>query len=122
MKKNKLSINVKKFFRNGAWVFLIAMAIESFSFKMPYLKVLGTYFIITSFMFFPWLDKLFNLININFSNKNKWFLVLINVLIAAYLIKPEETSYYKCILPISLMILVWIMTIYYLKRRSSKSK
>ena len=55
--------NIKNIFKNGAWVLLLALSIESYTFKRPYLVVLGTYFLITSFIFFPWLDKLLELIN-----------------------------------------------------------
>lgn len=118
MKKGSLSMNVKIFLKNGAWIFLIAMSIESFTFKIPYLVVLGVYFMITSFIFFPWLDKICNLIGIKLNIKNKWFIGVVNLFIAAYLINPKEASYYKCILPIVLMILTWIITIFYSKQKN----
>ena len=114
--------NIKNIFRNGAWVFLLALSIESYTFKRPYLVVLGTYFLITSFIFFPWLDKLLELINVKLSGKNKLFLIFINLFLAAYLITPEETNYLRCILPISLMIITWIGVIIYRKLKESSKK
>lgn len=105
-------------FSNGAFVFILALGIEALTFKIPYCIVLGVFLILTSFIFFPWLDNICNLIGIKLSSKNKWFIVIINLFIAAYLIKPEETNYYKCILPVILMIITWIMTVVYkLKKR-----
>ena len=52
---------------------------------------------------FPWLDKMCNKIGVKLSVRNKWFIGVVNLFIAAYLINPEEVSYYKCILPIVLM-------------------
>jgi len=113
LKKNSFSKSIKRVFSNGAFVFILALAVEALTFKIPYCIVLGTFLILTSFIFFPWLDKLCDLINIRINGKNKCFIILVNLFIAAYLIKPEETNYYKCILPVVLMIITWIITVVY---------
>lgn len=113
-------MKIKRILRNGTWLFFIAMGIQALTFKNPYVTVLGAYFLITSFIFFPWLDKTLNLIGIKLSSKNKWFLIVINLFVSAYLIKPDETNFYKCILPIAIMILMWVMTIFWVKRKLNK--
>lgn len=113
-------MNVSKILRNMTWVFLTAMAIQAFFFKIPYCIVIGSFLILTSLLFFPWLDKICNSLNIKMSGKNKWFIGILNLFIAAYLITPEEASYYKCALPITLMILVWVITIIYLRYKIKK--
>lgn len=114
--KNNFS-RVKTALKNGAFVFIFFLGIEAFRFKIPYYIVMGMLLILTSLLFFPWLDKIFNLIGIKLNIKNKWFIGVVNLFIAAYLINPKEVSYYKCILPIVLMILTWIITIFYSKRK-----
>ncbi len=114
--KNKLTFlnNIKMALKNGAWVLLTALGIKSLTYKIPYLVVLGVMLILVGFIFFPWLDKL----GIKLSSGNKWFVAVCNIFISAYLISPEEESYYKCILPIVLMILVWLITIFYANRKN----
>ena len=103
--KNNFS-RVKTALKNGAFVFIFLLGIEAFTFKIPYCIVMGMLLILTSLLFFPWLDKICNMINVKLSIKNKWFIGIVNLFIAAYLINPEETDYYKCILPIILMTFV----------------
>lgn len=116
-KKYSFKDGVKRALKNGAWVFLTAMGIESFTFKIPYCIVLGAFLISASFLFFPWLDKLLSLIKVKLNSKNKWFIIVISFFIAAWTIKLEEVSYYKCILPITLMLLLWIGMVFYKKVR-----
>lgn len=118
--KNNFWININKSLKNGAFVFIFLLGIESFKFKIPYCIVMGTFLILTSLLFFPWLDKICNIISAKLSSKDKWVIAILNLFLAAYLIKPEETSYYKCILPICLMIFVWVIVIIYRTLKSKK--
>lgn len=115
MKNKSLFNNIKKTIKNGLWIFLTAMAVEAFTFRIPYCIVLGIFLLFTSFLFFPWLDKLLNIIKIKLTNKNKLFIFSSNFLVAAYLIKPDDMNYYKCIIPILLMITMWVLVILYIK-------
>lgn len=117
-KKRNLSV----FFKNGAWAFLSILGIYSFTFKLPYFIVLGFFLISTGFIFFPWLDNLLGLINVHFTGKNKWFIFIASLFLAAYLITPEETNYVRCILPIALTIILWIGVIIYRKLKESSKK
>lgn len=114
--------SLKKIFSNGAWVLLTALGLESFTFKEPYTIVLGFFLISTGFIFFPWLDNLTCLFKVKLSTKNKWFIFIISLFLSAYLIKPEEIDYAKCILPISLIIILWIGIIIYRKIKESSKK
>lgn len=118
LKKKSLSVNLKRIFGNGAFVFILALGVEALTFKNPYCMVLGTFLVLTSFIFFPWLDKVCTLIGFKMRGKNKCFIVIVNLFITAYLIKPQETNYYKCILPIVLMIITWVITIIYEVKKS----
>lgn len=126
--KNNFKKNFKKFLnstkrilKNGVCVFIFLLGIEAFTFKIPYCIVLGVFLVLISLLFFPWLDKILDMIKFKLSTKNKWFIGITIFLIAAYLITPEETSYYMCILPIFLMILVWVITLCYVKRKRDKN-
>lgn len=122
--KNKL-INVlkkiKKSLNNFIWGFSILLAIQSISFKMPYGIVIGAMVLLNSFIFFPWQDKIFFKLKIKLSKLNKFFIIFMNLNISALSIEIDETSYYKCIIPIILMLLVWILLIIHLiRKRNSK--
>lgn len=103
-KKKKLkTFNVKKdikrVLKNGAFLMLLALAVEAFTFKEPYSIVTGLFLLSFSFVFFPFLDKLLSLMKIEFNFSNKLFIVITSLVIAAYSIKPEEDNFLKCILP-----------------------
>ena len=118
MNNNNILTSIKRSLKNGAFVFIFLLGLEAFTFKIPYCVVMGTLLVLLSLLFFPWLDKMCNMLGVKLSVRNKWFIGIVNLFIAAYLINPEEVSYYKCILPIVLMILVWVITIFYSKRKS----
>ena len=122
--KNKI-INllkkIKKILGTFLWVFLILLSIESFTFKIPYGIVVGFMLLLISFLFFPWQNKLFLKWNIKLSKLNKLFIFILCINICAFSIKITEKSYFKCILPIILMILTWILMIIYKKIRKVKN-
>ena len=97
------------------------MGIQSFFIKGPYMVVLGSMLILTSILFFPYLDIVMNLIKVVLTKMQKTFIGLTNFIIAAYSMEVDETKYVKCILPIVLMIIVWIGTIVYSKLKSKRS-
>ena len=117
-KHNRLSST----FKNGAWVFLNIFGVYTFIYKLPYFIVLGFFIISTGFIFFPWLDNLVGLFKTSITTKNKWFIFIISLFLAAYLITPEETNYVRCILPIGLTIILWIGVIIYRKLKESSKK
>ena len=117
----KVLVYIKKVLQNGMFIFLLLLGIKSFFMKDPYIIVLGSMIILTSILFLPCLDKVLNLIKVKLTRIQKIFIGLTNFIIAAYLIDIEETSYYKCIFPIVLMIVVWIVTIVYSKHKNKKS-
>ena len=112
---------MKKVLQNGFFIFLFLMGIQSFFIKGPYMVVLGSMLILTSILFFPYLDKVTNLIKVVLTKTQKIFIGLTNFIIAAYSMEVDETKYVKCILPIVLMIIVWIGTIVYSKLKSKRS-
>lgn len=122
MKKEKIKRNVSRTFKNGAWVFFTLLGIESFTFKDPYAIVLGFFLISVGFIFFPWLDNLTGLLKSKLTPENKWFIFIVSLFLSAYLINPEETNYVRCILPISLIIILWIGVIIYRKMKESSKK
>lgn len=116
--KNKLINILKKIknsLRNFMWVFSVLLAFQSISYKIPYGIVIGAMLLLNSFIFLPWQDKIFFKFKIKLSMLNKFFIIFMNLNICALSIKINETSYYKCILPIILMLLMWILLIMYLK-------
>ncbi len=116
--KNRLLLS----FKSGAWIVLTLLGIESFTFKTPYLIVLGFFLVSTGFIFFPWLDNLVGLFKTSITTKNKWFIFIVSLFLSAYLITPEEESYVRCILPIGLIIILWIGVIIYRKLKESSKK
>lgn len=112
---------MKKVLQNGVFIFLFLMGIQSFFIKGPYMVVLGSMLILTSILFFPYLDIVMNLIKVVLTKMQKTFIGLTNFIIAAYSMEVDETKYVKCILPIVLMIIVWIGTIVYSKLKSKRS-
>lgn len=116
----KLLKKIKKSFSTFFWIILILLAIESFTFKIPYAIVIGIMLLLMSFLFFPWQDKLFLKWKIELSKLNKLFIFILCINICAFSIKITEKSYYKCILPIILMILAWVLVIIYKKRKKVK--
>ena len=116
--KNRLLLS----FKSGAWIVLTLLGIESFTFKTPYLIVLGFFLVSTGFIFFPWLDNLVSLFKTSITTKNKWFIFIVSLFLSAYLITPEEESYVRCILPIGLIIILWIGVIIYRKLKESSKK
>lgn len=116
--KNRLLLS----FKSGAWIVLTLLGIESFTFKTPYLIVLGFFLVSTGFIFFPWLDNLVGLFKTSITTKNKWFIFIVSLFLSAYLITPEEESYVRCILLIGLIIILWIGVIIYRKLKESSKK
>lgn len=117
MKKKKY-FDIKRILKNGAWVFLTLMGIQSFFFKTPYAITVGMMLILISLLFCIFLDKIFNRINVNLTKKQKWFIGITNFLVAAYAVKPYETNYYKCIISFMFMIMFWCITIIYSKHKN----
>ncbi len=118
-KKELKTFNVKKdikrALKNGAFIMLLALAVETFTFKEPYSIVTGLFLLSFAFVFFPFLDKLLSLMKIEFNFINKLFIVIASLVIAAYSISPEEDNFLKCILPGLEMLLTWIVTMIYKK-------
>ena len=103
-KKKKLKTfnfkkDIKRALKNGAFIMLLALAVEAFTFKEPYSIVTGLFLLSFSFVFFPFLDKLLSLMKIEFNFANKLFIVITSLVIAAYSIKPEEEKILKSNLP-----------------------
>jgi len=121
IKENKKR-SIASSFKNSAWVFFTLLGIQSLAFKEPYAIVLGFFLISTGFIFFPWLDNLTNLFRVKLTTKNKWFIFIVSLFLSAYLINPEEVSYLKCILPICLIVILWILVIVYRKIKESSKK
>lgn len=122
MIKEKKKRGLSRTFKNGAWVFLTLLGFESFTFKEPYAIVLGFFLISTGFIFFPRLDNLTGLFKVKLTTKNKLFIFILSLFLSAYLINPEETNYIRCILLISLIIILWISVIIYRKIKESSKK
>ena len=123
-KKELKTFNVKKdikrALKNGAFIMLLALAVEAFTFKEPYSIVTGLFLLSFAFVFFPFLDKLLSLMKIEFNFINKLFIVIASLIIAAYSISPEEDNFIKCILPGLEMLLTWIVTMIYKKIKCNK--
>lgn len=113
--------DIKKGFVSSIWLLLTLMGITAFTMKEPYFIVLGVMLISIGFLFFPWLDKLTSILKVNLNKSNKFFIAGINFLIAAYFIKTDETNYFKCIIPGSLMILTWVLVIGYKIKITNKN-
>lgn len=113
--------DIKRALKNGAFIFLLALSIEAFTFKEPYAVVTGLFLLNFAFVFFPFLDKLLSLMKIEFNFRNKLFIILASLIIAAYSINPEETNFLKCILPGLEMLLSWIITMIYVKIKNIKA-
>lgn len=123
-KKELKTFNVKKdikrALKNGAFIILLALAVEAFTFKEPYSIVTGLFLLSFSFVFFSVSCKLLSLMRIEFNFVNKLFIVIASLVIAAYSIKPEEDNFLKCILPGLEIILTWIVTMIYKKIKCNK--
>lgn len=113
--------DIKRALKNGAFIFLLALSIEAFTFKEPYAIVTGLFLLSFAFVFFPFLDKLLSLMKIKFNFRNKLFIILVSLIIAAYSISPKETNFLKCILPGLEMLLSWIVTMIYVKIKNIKA-
>ena len=112
---------MKKVLQNGVFIFLFLMGIQSFFIKGPYMVVLGSMLILTSILFFPYIDKVMNLIKVVLTKMQKTFIGLINFIIVTYSMAVDETKYVKYILQIVVMMIVWIGTIVYSKLKSKRS-
>ena len=112
--------SLKKAFYNASWLFFISMGIESFVIGIPYTISIGFMFVFYSLFVFPWRDKIYKLLKIDLTKKQKWFIVFGIFFITAYLIKPEETNYLWCILSLILMFMVYVLVILYSKKKSKK--
>lgn len=115
---NKLAKSIGKSIKNCAWFFSFSIGVYAFTFKIPYCVVLGVMLLSISFIFFPWQDKILSRYNIKLGLSNKIFIIISNIVVAAYSINPEEKSYYRCILPIAIFILIWLLIILFKKRKN----
>ena len=118
LKNNK---NKNKFIKLVFWLVSLVFAIQAFSFKIPYCIVIGFMSLSIGFTIFPFLDDITDKFDVIFSKKNKFFIIGMSFLITAYSLKPDEKNYFRCILPVCLMILVWISTLIY-KRKTDERK
>ena len=108
------------FFKKSTCIILIGLSVQSFLFKMPYFIVLGVMLLSVSLTLSSWFNKILLSRSINLSILNKIFIIIGNILIAAYSLEPYEKNYFKCIIPILLIFLSWILTITYVKNKSKK--
>ena len=118
--KYNLKKSLKKALYNATWLFFISMMVESFIIGIPYTISIGFMFVFYSLFVFPWRDKIYKLLKIDLTKKQKWFIVFGIFFITAYLIKPEETNYLWCILSLILMFMVYVLVILYSKKKSKK--
>ena len=112
--------SLKKAFYNATWLFFISMAIESFIIGIPYSVNIGLMFIFYSLFVFPWRNKIYKLLNIKLTKKQKLFIVFGIFFITAYLIRPDEKSYLWCIVSFALMSLLSVIVIFYSKKKNEK--
>ena len=122
MKKviKKLGKKGYSFFKKSTCIILIGLSVQSFLFKMPYFIVLGVMLLSVRLTLSSWFNKILLSRSINLSILNKIFIIIGNILIAAYSLEPYEKNYFKCIIPILLIFLSWILTITYVKNKSKK--
>lgn len=122
MKKviKKLGKKGYSFLKKSTCIILIGLSVQSFLFKMPYFIVLGIMLLSVSLTLSSWFNKILLSHNINLSILNKIFIIIGNILIAAYSLVPYEKNYFKCIIPILLIFLSWILTITYVKNKCKK--
>ena len=114
----KVLIFIKKILQNTMFLFLFCMGIDSFTFKGPYFIILGVMLILLSFLFFTYLDNILSHFKIKLTKWQKTFIGVVNFLIATYSVNYTEINYFKCILPIIMMIVVFLLTIIYSNRKS----
>lgn len=61
----KILCRTKKTLKNAIWLFLMAMSIWAFTFKLPYPVAIGIMFFMMSFIFFPFEEKIIKYTNIS---------------------------------------------------------
>lgn len=114
---SKLMVSLRKPIVKGFWIFSLLLSIQSFTYKLPYFIVLGIMLLLISILTNPWLNKILSIFNIKLTLKQKWFIGLSNFLTAAYSVKPSEKEFYRVIISALIMIMFWIVTIIYSKKK-----
>lgn len=108
--------NFRNYIRNFFWIISLPLAVEAFLYKIPYFIVLGFLLLSYFVLLCPYLNRITGRINILLTCKQKWFIGVITFIIAAYSIDPNVKEYYRSIISIILILLVWISTIIYSKK------
>ena len=95
MKKviKKLGKKGYSFFKKSTCIILIGLSVQSFLFKMPYFIVLGVMLLSVSLTLSSWFNKILLSRSINLSILNKIFIIIGNILIAAYSLEPYEKNF-----------------------------
>ena len=104
----------KLIFKITAIVLLLLMAIESFLVANPYSITVGIMLLLTSILFIPNLEK-----KVNIPLKGKIFIFITNFFTTAYTVKIEDTNYFKCVIATVIMLVFWLITIIYFKRKEN---
>ncbi len=115
---SKLLTNFRRSFSKFFWVIILIFGIQSITALTPYSIVFGIMSILLAILTNPWFDKVVNKLKISLTKKQKWFIGASNFLTAAYSIKLSETNYYRCIISSVIMLLFWVITVIYSKKKS----
>lgn len=115
---SKFLTSFRRSFSKFFWVIILIFGIQSITALTPYSIVFGIMSILLAILTNPWFDKVVNKLKISLTKKQKWFIGASNFLTAAYSVKLTETNYYRCIISFVIMLLFWVITIIYSKKKS----
>lgn len=113
---------LRKFTRNFFCVLSFLIALKTFTYKEPYFIVLGFMLLAIFILLFPYTDKLLAKMNLKLTIYQKWFIGVFSFLTAAYSIKVDTKEYYRSIISILIIIIIWVAVIMYSKRKDKKLK
>lgn len=115
---SKFLTSFRRSFSKFFWVIILIFGIQSITALTPYSIVFGIMSILLAILTNPWFDKVVNKLKISLTKKQKWYIGASNFLTAAYSVKLTETNYYRCIISFVIMLLFWVITIIYSKKKS----
>lgn len=106
--------------KNGPWVIMLIMAVQSFVFKLPEYVTLGIMFIVMGLLLCPGTNYLLKKIKVFLSKYQKCFIGLLCFVTSSLLIKPGHDNYVNCVLYLVIVIIIIGLTIIYSKYKTKK--
>lgn len=117
----KILCRTKKTLKNAIWLFLMAMSIQAFTFKLPYLVAIGIMFFMMSFIFFPFEEKIIKYTNISLSLGKKIYLLFSMFLAMAYCVPEKNSTYLHCLYLFLVILTIWVIVFIITIKKQNKS-